>query len=239
MRVWLTTIYTYIVGTTLPYNMRSNQHTVKELNRRNIIWFNPPYSKHVATNIGRQFLNIIAKVLHPKHPLRKIFNRNTLILSYSCMPNIMCKINRDNKRNLASQMTSSLTTTSNTKRTYKCKRKSNCPLNGKWLLFIIIYQATITSPNNSNTYIGLCETDFKIRLYNHTCFFKHKRCKNATKLSKHIWYLKDKDTHYKIKWKIINHALSYNPNSKRCKLCILEKFYIICKPSLCTLNKIS
>jgi len=56
--------------------------------RRNIIWFNPPFSKHVATNIGRQFLKIITKVFHSKHPLQKIFNRNTLKLSYSCMPNI-------------------------------------------------------------------------------------------------------------------------------------------------------
>jgi len=83
-----------------------------KVKRRNIIWFNQPYSKHVATNIGRQFLNITAKVFYPKHTLRKIFNRNTLKLSYSCMPNIMGKINRENKRKLASQTASSLTTTS-------------------------------------------------------------------------------------------------------------------------------
>jgi len=132
--------------------------------RRNIIWFNLPISKHVATNIGRQFLNIIGKVFHSKHLLRKIFNRNALKLNYSCMPNIMCKINKDNKRKLANQMTSSLTITGSTKRTCNCIRKSNCPLNGKCLLSNIIYQATITSPSSSNTYIGLCETNFKKRL---------------------------------------------------------------------------
>jgi len=75
--------------------------------RRNIIWFNPPFSKHVATNIGRQFIKIISKVFHSNHPLRKIINRNTLKLSYFCMPNIMCKISRENKRKLAYQTTSS------------------------------------------------------------------------------------------------------------------------------------
>jgi len=34
-------------------------------------------------------------------------------------------------------------------------------LNGKCLLSNIIYQATIISPSSSNTYIELCETDFK------------------------------------------------------------------------------
>jgi len=51
------------------------------------------FSKHVATKIGRQFLNAIGKVFHSKHPLRKIFNRNTL-----------CKIYSENKGKLANQM---------------------------------------------------------------------------------------------------------------------------------------
>ena len=29
--------------------------------QRNIIWFNPPFSKHVATNIGQKFLRLVAK----------------------------------------------------------------------------------------------------------------------------------------------------------------------------------
>jgi len=39
--------------------------------RMNIIWLNPPFSKHVATNIGRQFLKIISKVFHQNYPLRE------------------------------------------------------------------------------------------------------------------------------------------------------------------------
>ena len=29
--------------------------------KRNIIWFNPPYSMNVQTNIGREFLNLVGK----------------------------------------------------------------------------------------------------------------------------------------------------------------------------------
>ena len=56
--------------------------------QRNILWFNPPYSKNVATNVGKCFLSLIDKHFPKSNPLHKIFNRNTLKLSYSCMGNI-------------------------------------------------------------------------------------------------------------------------------------------------------
>ena len=55
---------------------------------RNIIWFNPPYSANVTTNIGHRFLRMIDECFPQSHPLRKIFNKDTLKLSYSCMPHI-------------------------------------------------------------------------------------------------------------------------------------------------------
>ena len=56
--------------------------------KRNITWYNPPFSKNVATNVGQSFLRIIDEEFPAKHPLHKIFNRNTVKVSYSCMPNI-------------------------------------------------------------------------------------------------------------------------------------------------------
>jgi hypothetical protein len=53
--------------------------------QRNIIWFNPPFSKSVNTNIGREFLSLIDKHFPLQHKLHKIFDRNTLKVSYSCM----------------------------------------------------------------------------------------------------------------------------------------------------------
>ena len=68
---------------------------------RNVIWFNPPYSATVATNIGHKFLKAIDGCFPSSHPLHKILNRNTLKLSYSCMPNMHNLISAHNKLILA------------------------------------------------------------------------------------------------------------------------------------------
>ena len=86
-------------------------------------------------------------------------------------------------------------------------------------------------------YVGLTATDFKSRLANHKYFFKSKTKQNSTELSKHIWNLKERNLNYKIKWKILSHAPHYSNRTKRCNLCITEKYFIICKPKAVTLNK--
>ena len=43
--------------------------------QRNIIWFNPPYSMNVQTNIGREFLNLVSKHFPKNHRYNKIFNK--------------------------------------------------------------------------------------------------------------------------------------------------------------------
>ena len=73
---------------TLQYNPIGNirQTTYETKNRkRNIIWFNPPFSKNVSTNIGKNFLNLINKHFPINNEYRKIFNHNTLKISYSCI----------------------------------------------------------------------------------------------------------------------------------------------------------
>ena len=42
---------------------------------RKIIWFNPPYSLNVKTNVARNFLKIIDKNFPKSHKFHKIFNR--------------------------------------------------------------------------------------------------------------------------------------------------------------------
>ena len=69
----------------------------KRKRQRNILWFNPPYSKTVKTKIGKFFLQLIKKNFPKEHKFHKIFNRNTLKLSYSYMPNIKTKINAHNR----------------------------------------------------------------------------------------------------------------------------------------------
>ena len=55
---------------------------------RNIIWYNPPFSKNVKTNIAKQFLNLLDKHFGRNHKYHKIFNRSNVKISYSCMNNV-------------------------------------------------------------------------------------------------------------------------------------------------------
>ena len=72
-----------------PYEKTTNR-------QRKITWFNPPFSKNVQSNIGKQFLNLIDKNFPSNHPLRKIINRNTVKVSYRCMPNVKQKLSNHN-----------------------------------------------------------------------------------------------------------------------------------------------
>ena len=64
----------------------------------NIIWFNPPFSKSVPTNVAKKFLQFILKIFPRSHKLHKIFNRNTAKVIYSCMNNISEIIKERNKK---------------------------------------------------------------------------------------------------------------------------------------------
>ena len=68
---------------------------------RNVIWYNPPYSINVKTNIARHFLNLIDRHFPKGHKFRKLFNRNNVKVSYSCMPNFAAIVTSHNKRILS------------------------------------------------------------------------------------------------------------------------------------------
>ena len=50
---------------------------------REIIWYNPPFSLNLKTNIGKIFF----KLLNKHFPVHKIFNKNTVKVKLSCMRN--------------------------------------------------------------------------------------------------------------------------------------------------------
>ena len=220
------------------YKLQYIQETVTKTKKRNrqrkIIWYNPPYNNNVQTNIGKNFLKIINKCFDKKNPLSKIFNKNTVKISYSTMPNMKNKIDAHNKKLLTKNTHNPI----NNKKC-NCKTKSECPLEQNCLQKNIIYQAKVTRLDNNTTesYIGLCETDFKARYSNHKTSIKHNNKRNATELSKYIWKLKDQNINYNLNWTIIKQAQSYNNSTKRCNLCLTEKYYIINRPELATLNK--
>ena len=53
----------------------------------------------------------------------------------------------------------------------------------------------------------------------------------------HVWKLKEANIDFQISWMILKHAASFNPDSERCNLCLWEKYFIICRPELATLNR--
>ena len=117
-----------------------------------------------------------------------------------------------------------------------CRDKNSCPLEGNCNTRNIVYQAEVVTSQTKETYIGLCDTTFKERYRNHTCSFRHERYKNVTELSKYIWSLKEHNINYQIKWKKVKQARSYSNANKKCNLCLWEKYFIICKPEMSTLN---
>ena len=61
--------------------------------------------------------------------------------------------------------------------------------------------------------------------------------KNSTELSKHIWTLKNDNIDYSISWHVLSSSSPYNSSSKRCNLCLKEKFLTVWRPDLSSLNK--
>ena len=198
--------------------------------KRKVTWFNPPYSTHVKTNIGRKFLALVDQHFPKEHQLHKICNRNTLKISYSCMNN-MASITKAHNNRIISHDPKQEPDTCN------CRKKEDCPLPGKCTAKNIVYEAKVATSSDEKSYIGLTATSFKTRHTSHKASFKHKEKRHQTELSKHIWSLKDEGTPYTITWRIIRHAQRpYSPRTKRCNLCLWEKYHIITADKSTILN---
>ena len=90
--------------------------------------------------------------------------------------------------------------------------------------------------NKTESYVGLTENSFKTRYNNHTSSFRNQSKRHNTTLSQYIWSLKDQNIPYTLKWKILAKGRPYTTSTKSCNLCLMEKYLIICKPHLATLN---
>ena len=60
-----------------------------------------------------------------------------------------------------------------------------------------------TPMGNPYIYIGVAQTPFKERFWNHNRDFNHEQYIKNTELSKYIWLLKDAGTPYTINWSIV------------------------------------
>ena len=66
------------------------------------MWFNPPYSANIKTNVGRAFFSLMAKHFNKDPLLIKLFNKNNLKLSYGAMPSIGAAIKCHNNKIISS-----------------------------------------------------------------------------------------------------------------------------------------
>ena len=117
-----------------------------------------------------------------------------------------------------------------------CRKKEQCPLEGQRLTKNIVYQTTVTTRKTTEFYVGLA-TDFEERYRNHASSFRNHKKQNETEPSKYIWTRKNANKPLNLKFRILRECEPYNNISKKCNLCLSEKFFIICKKELCSLNK--
>ena len=186
----------------------------------------------MQTNVGELFFKALDKCFPHNHPLRKIINRNTVKLSYRCMPNIKRKISIHNSK--VQQAKDNLPAEAPV---CNCRNQA-CPLDGKCQSTkSLVYKATVVDGNNNTeTYTGLTKNSFKDRYYAHSSSFRKRKKEHETTLSTHIWKLKDQGLNFDISWSVIEKAREFNPTTRKCSLCLKEKYNILFQPSGATLN---
>ena len=198
------------------HNKSHQRHNTQR--KRNIIWFNPAYSKNVKTNVAQRFLRLLNKHFPKTSRLHIIFNRNSVKVCYSCMPNVKSIISNHNRRVLKSN------TTSFNQKTCNCHVKNECPLLGKCLTKSLVYNAEITTTDTheSKNYMGVTAGPFKERFNNHKKSL-NPMYENKTELSKYAWNLKRQNRSYNIRWSIVKCVPAYSAGGRSCNLCSEEK----------------
>jgi len=95
----------------------------------------------------------------------------------------------------------------------------------------VIYKCEVTTPNlPKKVYIGLTEKELITRYNGHKQSFNNKSA-NSTTPSSHIWNIKD---NYNIaptlNWPIIKKVPLYLNVTKKCPLCLAERYEIVMYP---------
>ena len=184
---------TFIPKTT---NTKTNKKKTRTLK---IIWFNPPYCLSVKTNDGRTLLKLIKKYFPKGNSLNKIFNKNTVKVSYSCMGNVSSIILSHNKNNL--------TPVSNTQYRCSCRSKESCSLQNKYLTPKIVYRADARNLTNDKKSFTLELQKHPLKNVPVTTRGTSNNPNTKIALSylalRYIWELKDANISPVIEWSIV------------------------------------
>ena len=88
------------VGTKAALNAQRKSIFTSRKRTRNIIWFNPPFCQTVKTYVAEKFLRLLDKHSPKSYLLHKIFNRNSVKVSYSYL-NFDLQIIKQHNKNVA------------------------------------------------------------------------------------------------------------------------------------------
>ena len=66
--------------------------------------------------------------------------------------------------------------------------------------------------------------------------YRHRKKENSTILSKYVWYLKENHKNHSFEWKVLEWAKCFNPFTGKCRLFLLEKYFIMFNQKDATLN---
>ena len=94
----------------------------------------------------------------------RLFNDNTVKLSYSCMPNMDSIFKAHNTKILKKKDEADAK-----------EEKASCPVGNDCLKTNVVYKATVQHENKISNYIGMTENSFKTRYTQHKSSLKHQQ----------------------------------------------------------------
>ena len=180
-----------------------------------MIWFNPPFSLNVSTNIVKKFFSRLGKNFLKMYQLHKLFNRNDIKVIYSSLRNFKSVINVHNKNVLNEQEKPSPCI---------CRVKTSCPSKGSCQYKNLVYFCKVLTPDlkqNHPHYIALTEHTFKDRLYKHNASFKYRSKRNSAELNRtqlkrnFIWDKKKETINVDLDRSFLDKAKPYSPATKK------------------------
>ena len=188
---------------------------------REIIWFNPPWSSNVRTNIAGKFISLLRKHFPQNSLLYKIFNTKKVKVSYKTTRNMQSIIKSHNMKVISRNHRYQQNQGCN------CRDgPDSCPFRGNCLDTEMVYKAEAKTTSGSRIYYGQTGRTFKERYYGHVFDFRHRSKIKSTTLSTYVWNCRDRGEEPEILWSKHKSAKPYQLGNRRCNLCLSEKIAI-------------
>ena len=203
-----------------------NNQSSSKTRKRKIIYFCPPWNDALASNLGRRFLELVDQCFKDT-PLAKLFNRNTVKVSYSCTKNMKSIITGNNMKLLRPRPNGNHSVPEGNERECNCRSGYPCPVDGKCLRSGLVYSCKVDSNIGPRSYIGVTKNTFKERWNAHNYYHRHIEERNRTTLANYIWSLKERSIPFTESWSIEAYGHSYSPEIGYCNACTIEKYLIM------------